>query len=384
MGSHSPSAFLKKASDIASFYGFRPVHSLAEMLPRAERPSVKAARTFDGVANTCVQCLAGRAQDALLCFHASPTVGEDVPGLGGRDLAEFGISIIGSQGPIGEIVALKTMLAILNDINLGVRSVRLGGAGDRDSQARFARELSIFFRKRAGDLCDACKDKITGDPLSILNCTEESCAKIAHEAPRATTFLSEKSRSHLRGVLEYLERIDMPYEIDEHLVYDSYLPKLIFSLVFEGEEDAGDSRFIAAARGGRYDDYVRKLTGKKEASAVRASIYFKRNGVSKSALTIQGKERRAKIYFIRLGVEASLKGLFVMDTLRKARIPVYQSFASDKLAPQLSEAERLKVPYIIIMGQREALQDAVIVRKVETRSQHIVRVAELPRFLTEV
>ena len=189
-------------------------------------------------------------------------------------------------------------------------------------------------------------------------------------------FLSEKSRTHFKEVLEYLERAGMFYELDERHVYDDKMPRVMFSLDLEDGQD-----FIVKVSGGRYDDHIRRITGKKDATAVRASILFKKKGTDKHSFAVDNKERRAKIYFIRLGVEAALKSLTVLDALRKARIPVYQSFSADKLAPQLSEAERLKVPTLLIMGQREAMQDAVIVRRVETRSQHIVRISDLPQFL---
>lgn len=383
-----PAQFLRKATDVASSYGFRPAQLLDRELPRGQKLLITGARNFDRVAEACVSCLVARAgaalpgvvlTEALLCFHSNPNPIDAPLGYTPRDVAEFGIEIVGSQGSIGEIVAIKTLVAILNDTGMRVKGVRIGSAGDRDSQARFARELGVYLKKRAQDVGECCHEASAKDPLAILRCKEDGCVRLANEAPRAMGYLSEKSRTHFKEVLEYLERADMPYELDERLVHDDKLPRVLFSLDLEG-----DSNLVVAARGGRYDDHIRRITGKKDATAVRASLYFKKKGVDRTTFAYDGKERRAKIYFIKLGIEAALKSLTVLDALRKAHIPVYQSFSADKLAPQLSEAERLKVPTLIIMGQREAMQDAVIVRHVETRSQHIVRIPELPQYLRAV
>ena len=392
-----PSTFLRKASDIASFYGFRPAQSLGAILPREHRLTVTSSRIFDNVASACVHCLNEKiplppvipgshapavpvpTKDAMLCFNVNPSPTDTPEGIVAKDVAEFGISIVGSPGSIGEIVALKTMFAIMNDVGIKMRSVRVGSAGDKDSKARFARELSVYFKKRGADIPECCEDLASKDPLSMFNCKNDACKTLLREAPRAMNFLSEKSRSHFREVLEYLERMDMPYELDDRLVHDHKSPHVLFSIDTEG-----DNNIVVGARGGRYDDYLKRLTGKKDATAVRASVFFQKKGASRSSLACETKQRQAKIYFIKLGLEATLKGLTVLDGLRKAKIPVYQSFSSDRLAPQLTEAERLKVPYLIIMGQREAMQDAVIVRRVETRSQNIVRIGDLPQFLRTV
>ena len=392
-----PSTFLRKAVDIASFYGFRPSQSLGTLVPKEFRLNLTDSRNFDRVAAACVHCLNEKiilpppvpgthtpvvpapAKDAMLCFNVNPNPTETPVGFSSRDVAEFGISIVGSPGSIGEIVALKTLFAILNDVGVKMRAVRLGSAGDKDSQLRFSRELSLFLKKRASDVPECCHASSASEPLSMFRCNNEGCRALLKEGPRAMNYLSEKSRSHFREVLEYLERMDMPYELDDRLVHDEKSPRVLFSI--DMEEGSG---IIAAAQGGRYDDHLRKITGKKDATGVRASVFFHKNGAARSSLTCETKQRQAKIYFVKLGLEATLKGLTVLDGLRKAKIPVYQSFASDRLAPQLSEAERLKVPYLIIMGQREAMQNAVIVRRVETRSQNIVTISDLPQFLRTV
>lgn len=390
-----PTTFLRKASDIASFYGFKPAHTLQSVMPKGERFSVTDTRSFDRVAQVCINCLSEKvvvaptppgtpaapvyAKDAMLHFTVNPAPTEVPSGLLARDVAEFGISIVGSPGSIGEIVALKTMFAVLNETGLRMRAVRVGSAGDKDSKARFSRELANYFRKRGADIQDCCKESSLSDPLSMFHCASEECRQLLREGPRAMNYLSEKSRAHFREVLEYLERMDMPYELDDRLVYDDKQPHVLFAIDLEQE-----GSLISAVRGGRYDDHVRRLSGKKDASAVRASIFFRKQGATRSALSPQMKEKQAKVYFVKLGIEATLKGLTVLDALRKAKIPVYQSFSGDKLAPQLNEAERLKVPYLIIMGQREAMQNAVIVRRVETRSQNLVPITDLPQFLRAV
>ena len=94
--------------------------------------------------------------------------------------------------------------------------------------------------------------------------------------------------------------------------------------------------------------------------------------------------KKPKVYFIQFGFEAKLKSLSIIEVLRKARIPIMQSLSKDSLGAQLSVAERLKIPYTIIFGQKEALEGTVIVRDMNTRSQDTVKIEELTEYIKKM
>ena len=87
------------------------------------------------------------------------------------------------------------------------------------------------------------------------------------------------------------------------------------------------------------------------------------------------------VYFIQIGLRAKIEGLSVVDVLRRAHIPVLQSFDSSKFSPQFASARAAGVSHLLIMGQREALDRTILVRAMDDSSQQIVGLAELPRFL---
>lgn len=372
-------SFLSKASDIASFYGFRPVRELEAAIPPQKRlRRVGSARSFEDVANVCVTCMAENASGPTLCFSVDSSP-EHAPEGFAREVAEFGLSLVGSPSSLGDIVVLKTVATILRETGVRIENIRVGSLGDRESQARYVKELGLFVRKRAEHIPDQARAALFNDPLSLFSQSEdEVLRKIADEAPRALSFLSERSRSHLKEVLESLESLDVPYMLDERMPQDPRLPRLVFAVDIDG-----DNPLVVSVRGGRFDDYLRKVTGRKEGSGVRASIFFRKRGLDPRGAIVE-RTRSPKIYFVQLGTEAKLRALGVLEILRRARIPVYQSFETDRLGPQLAEAESLKVPYLIIMGHKEALEGAVIVRTVANRSQQVVPFPELPRFLKRV
>ncbi len=133
--------------------------------------------------------------------------------------------------------------------------------------------------------------------------------------------------------------------------------------------------------GGRYDEYFKRETHRKDSTGVGAAIYFRKKGTTKSTFTATFASQKPKIYFAQLGLRAKLQGLTVVDMLRTAHVPVLQSFDANRLSMQLAAAAQLGVSHLLIMGQREALDGTIIVRSTRNSSQNIIQVTEVPKFL---
>ncbi len=370
----SPSLFIKHAADVASFYGFRPMHEVERGIPALQR--TRGVHSFGTAANTCNLIIAQNPTDPVLTFYATPTPSHIPAQFSPKDTGEFGLHVAGSPESLGEVVLLKTLFAILTVWGVPVARVRVNALGDRDSKARFERELLSYLRRHSGDLDPACQDTLTTNPLAPYTCQSEACRQVLADGPRAVNFLSEKSRSHFREVLEHVERLGLPYELDDLLVGDDREPRIVFAVDLAEEHPT-----VLGGTGGRFDEYVRRLTNKKDGAAVSASIFFRKKGTTRSCFSAHTPLRSPKIYFVQLGLRAKLQGLAVVDMLRQAQVPVSQSFDAKSLAPQLASARTLGVSHLLIMGQREALDGTVIVRSATNSSQTIIPLTTLPRFL---
>ena len=79
-----------------------------------------------------------------------------------------------------------------------------------------------------------------------------------------------------------------------------------------------------------------------------------------------------------------MKTLNIIEMLRAHRIPVYHFLGKDKIAVQLGNAENLRVPYLIIIGHKEALDDTATIRNMTTRAQDTIPVNSLPEYLKNI
>jgi len=335
--------------------------------------------SFQSSSVLCSTFASLRPQEPVLAFYATPAPSHPpvFADIQPRDIGEFGLHVVGSSESVGEIVLLKTLAMIINEWGAPVSRIRVNALGDKDSQQRFQREMSVFVRKHADRFDEARRDDILQNPLLIFQgSVDDPHRQIAMEGPRPMHFLSEKSRVHFRSILEHLENLGLPYELDDALVGDDRGQHITFALDMD-QEDAT----IISSMGGRYDEYFRRESRHKNSVGVSASVFFRKKGATASSFTCAVTARKPKVYFAQLGTRAKLQGLGVLDMLRSANVPVLQSFDASRLSTQLAQAQAQGVSHLLIIGQREALDGTVIVRSMKNSAQVTVQMKEIPRFL---
>jgi histidyl-tRNA synthetase len=89
------------------------------------------------------------------------------------------------------------------------------------------------------------------------------------------------------------------------------------------------------------------------------------------------KYPKAKVFLAQLGDFAKKKSLGLFSELEKNGILVAESFGRGSLKSQLKVADRLGVEITLILGQKEALDQTVIVKNMKTGVQEIVSADKL-------
>ena len=78
------------------------------------------------------------------------------------------------------------------------------------------------------------------------------------------------------------------------------------------------------------------------------------------------------IFIGQLGEPARKKCLKLYDVLRSLNIKVAESFSKDGLKSQLEAANRLSVKFALIIGQKEIMDDTILIRDMESGIQEVV------------
>ncbi len=293
------------------------------------------------------------------------------------------LEIIGSSGPIAEATLIQAGRAMLAKEGYVDTSVDINSVGDKDSIARFTRELINYYRKNINEMTPECRQMFKRDPFELLAFRDESCRELNSRAPRSMDFLSETSRRHLEEILEYLETLGIPYNLNNGLIGNKkYCTETIFSIINGKKEDSKTKEQKILGIGVRYNGLAKRLNAKKDIQGVGLSLLIKEN--DKTLRKPVTKIKRPIASFIQLGQESKLLSLSVIELLRQANIPLYLSLAKDRLGAQVSNIEKFHTPYMIVMGKKEAVEKTVIVRRIDTHSQDIVPLTELAKYMKKI
>ena len=400
--------FFEKAQEVAVYYGFKPIET-----PIMEHEEIFTTTIGEGtdIVDKEMYTLKTKGDDRLalrpehtasltrayiehgmqtmpqpvMFYQYGPIFRHDKPQRGRyRQFWQFDLDILGSDKSIMDALVVKASMSILEEAGAKNLSIDINSIGDKECRNGYIKELTNYYRKNISQLPGIDRERLKTNPLRILDSKEEKTKEVNQNAPDSISFLCPSCKKHFKEVLEYLEEMGIQYNINKNLVRGlSYYTRTVFEIIEQGGGEDGTS--IALGGGGRYDYLAKQLGSKKDVSAVGFSI-----GVDRIVASPWYKKlcprimKKPKIYFIQLGSEAKLKSLNVIEILRKAHIPITQSLSKDSLGSQLAIAEKLAVPYALIFGVKEALDDSVIIRNMENRSQDTVKLGKLLEYLKEL
>lgn len=391
---------IEKAKTIASFYGFKPIQTPhlekielftsavgentdlveKEMYNLKTKGGDKLVLRPEGTAPIMrayiEQGMQVKPQPVLLYYYGS-FFRHDRPQKGRRrEFQQFGIEAIGEANSIADAVVIKVLWAVLEEAaGLKPISLHLNSVGCKECRKIYQKEMTAYYRKRARSLCKDCLRRLKINPLRLLDCKEEKCGELKKEAPQIINYLCEGCTNHFKNLLEILEASGIQYNLDNYLIRGlDYYSRTAFEFFLEGEP-------LALGGGGRYDGLSAILSG-KEIPGVGGALGIDRILAMMPEKQKQSpKKKEAKIFFMQLGTEAKNKSLAVLELLRKAKIPTKHSLSKDSIKSQLKIAAKANAPYALIFGQKEALENIIIVRNTETASQEAVPLEKLADYL---
>ena len=300
-----------------------------------------------------------------------------------RQFYQFGFEILGEANPVVDAQLIAIVSNFFNQIGLDQISLQVNSIGCPDCRKNFIEELVNYYRAKRKMLCEDCKNRLTKNPLRLLDCKQPSCQFIKASAPQIVDWLCENCKTHFMKVAEYLDSLNIFYKLNPYLVRGlDYYTRTVFE-VWPTEKEEGSQSVLGG--GGRYDGLV-ELLGGRPTPAVGVSL-----GVERIILQLKQKEvaipskKAPDVFLAQIGDAAKIKAFNLYERLRQENILVAESFAKDSLKSQLDSANKLKVKYALILGQKEVMDGTILIREMESGVQEIIdfkkTVAELKKKL---
>ncbi len=295
-----------------------------------------------------------------------------------RQHYQFGIEIIGEDSPVLDAQVVMMTYFLYKSMDIDVK-ILINSIGDADCRPGYVDALASYLSTRQKQLCTDCKRRLKSNPLRVLDCKEDGCQEIVDDAPQIVDYLCDGCKNHFVSVLEFLDEVDIPYELDNKLVRGlDYYTKTTFEVI-SAEDDEGKKTSLCG--GGRYDGLSEQLGG-RAVSGIGVGI-----GIERIVKIIRQKQKdlpsyaEYDIYIAQLGKDAKKKALKLFEDLSAEGWRVAESFSKDSLSTQLERANKLGVQYSLILGQKEMMDGTIILRDMSSGMQEEVNIDKIKPLL---
>lgn len=263
---------------------------------------------------------------------------------------------------IAQAFVVKAALATVESAGFENPLVLVSSVGDQESRRRYVRELGNFFKKNAKDISEPALKLSVHDPDSAARMLIEENHPTAQLLPRTVDYLSEPSRKIMLETISLFEALGIQYELDPYL---PYTPDVQHELVFaiEGYDRKGNR--VRVATGGRVQEEQKK---KDRVDFVGMSVALHEQIDIRPGRTTD----TPACFVVHVGEAAKLKAFVMLDSLWRAHIALGQALLSDTIQEQMQHAHDSGAKYIAIVGQREALDNTVIIKNTASQMQETI------------
>ncbi len=313
-----------------------------------------------------------RLPQPVKLFYEGPMFRYEQPQAGRlRQFHQIGFEIIGSEDPIYDAQIILLSKHFLEELKIKKINIQINSLGCNTCRQKYKNQFLAYYKTRQRSLCADCRKRLNLNPLRILDCKNERCEILKKDAPIILDNLCQSCKNHFRSVLEYLDEISVDYILNFHLVRGlDYYNRTVFEIF-------SDEFNFALAGGGRYDNLSSILGGPKIA-AVGVSL-----GVERLVEAIKDKNienlisKKPRVFFVQLGAQAKKKGIEILKELYYAGIKTTEALDKDSLKAQLRATDKSGADFALILGQREVMEDSIILRDMKTGIQENIAINKI-------
>ncbi len=389
---------IKKASDLAEIYGFKKIQT--PILEQLELYRKSTGESSDIVSKEMYAFVDKNGEKIALrpeitpslvrayiengmlnmphpvkMYSYGPIFRHEKPQAGRyRQSHQFDMEIFGEASPVADFLLMLIAYNLFSELQIDIE-LQVNNIGCKQCRGEYIKKLTAYYKERGNRsrLCNDCKRRLEKNPLRLLDCKEPNCIALKEGAPPIVDFLCEDCKKKFTRVLEYLDEMNIPYNLNLSLVRGlDYYTGTVFEITAKEEGDKNPNGQLSLGGGGRYDTLVEFFGGRPTPTCGFAVGIERTVAKIKTAGIPLEKDDKNIIFIAQLGDAARRKAMGLFEELRKSGLKVKQAFTRDSLKDQLEEANALGAKLTLILGQKEMNDKTIMLRDMESGNQEIV------------
>ncbi len=294
-----------------------------------------------------------------------------------RQFYQAGVELIGYEEGLSELEMISLVISINSQLNINDSIIKINHLGDKKAKEGFCQSLKEYLEPYKSELDEKDIDRLSKNPLRILDSKNSNTQKILKNAPKISDFISDEALNLLNTIKNTYPENHI--EIDHSLVRGlDYYTGFVFEAVSEnlGAQDS----YLG---GGRYDELFEDLGGKSlpaigMAIGIERLSYIAKNEFFEPTL----------VHFIILSDKIEEKAYKIAHDLRSCnrKLIIEVQLSQGSLKSKLRRANKDNATFAIIIGKDELDSDSVILKslKEENSSQKQLNIDELQDFLKSI
>ena len=291
-----------------------------------------------------------------------------------RQFHQFGIEVLGSDGPSVDAEVISLAVQFFNEMGLNNLSVNINSVGCPKCREEYNRKLKEYLDKKVDVLCETCLERKDKNPMRVIDCKNPHCKENLQDIPFMIDHLCDDCKDHFEKLQTYLKEMDINYVVDKTIVRGlDYYKKTAFEII---SNDIGSQSTVCG--GGRYDGLVEMLGGPKGISGIGFGL-----GAERLLLTLENNNieienpKSTDIYIATIGDAAKTKSFKLIKDLRANHISADNDHLDKSLKAQFKYSDKLNAKYTVVIGDDELANDTATLKNMKTSEQTTIKLSEL-------
>jgi histidyl-tRNA synthetase len=295
-----------------------------------------------------------------------------------REHVQFDIEYFGESTPLADAWTIFTAWTFLQKVGLRNIVVNLNTLGTLEERTTYTTALTHFLEPLQDQLSTDSKERLTSNPLRILDSKDAGDQKALEGAPSFNEYISAETKQHFEEVQHLLLTWKVSISLNPRLVRGlDYYSHTAFEFIIEGE--GGQQASLGG--GGRYNGLVLQLGG-PVTGAVGLGIGIDRvvEELERQSLTVP-ELVSPQVFLVAADAVGREAIVALLPELASTQIRFDAALSKESVNAQLKSAGRSNAVFIVVIGEKEVGENSVSIKNFKSGEQQSLPREELIPYL---
>jgi histidyl-tRNA synthetase len=286
-----------------------------------------------------------------------------------RQFHQINVEVFGVSQPMIDAEVMAILMHYLSLVGAAGCRLQVNSLGCTECRLAYRKVLRAFLKAHLPGFCEDCRRRMEQNPLRVFDCKVPACQEIMSQAPVISDYLCQPCAEHFAAVRNYLETLEITYEINPRMVRGlDYYTRTTFEVMAGG---LGAQNAVAA--GGRYDQLVAALGGPDTAGIGFAIGMERLLLITPEVPPLPGPS----LFIAALG-EGPQRGAFALSCkLNRVGVKTVIDYEGRSLKSQMRRADKFRARFVLIIGEDEQRRGKAVLRDMEEKKQEEIPLSSI-------